>query len=217
MRVSRSLMLLTITVGISLVAMLPQRSAHAQTFDFEELAVSSGTTPVISTQGGVTATFTRADGGNITIQDLTGAAAPWGSRTLLPFSDGKGGTMIINFSVPLSSISIQAGDNGNDDDGLVTLTAFSSADGAGTNLGSDSQAYPDTLNAVIDGEFLTLGVNSAGIRSVTLTSGGQFPGSIFYDNMTVQAQPLSAAPEPASAALLLPLLGLIALRRRHRK
>jgi hypothetical protein len=217
MGVSRFPTRLTMTAGVGLIALLTQSPVHAQTFDFEELAVSSGATPIISTQGGVTATITRLDGGNIVVQDLTGAAAPWGSRTLLPFVDGVGSTMIINFSVPLTSISIQAGDNGNDDDGLITLTAFSGSSGAGSNLGSDSQAYPDTLNAVIDGEFLVLGVTSPGIQSVTLTSGGPLPNSIFYDNMTVQAEVQAAAPEPASAALLLPFLGIAAVYRRPRK
>jgi hypothetical protein len=217
MRLSRFRMHLAMTAAVGLIAFVLPSPALAQTFDFEELAVSVGATPIVSTQGGVTATITRLDGGNIVVQDMSGSAAPWGSRTLIPFVDGVGSTMLINFSVPLTSISIQAGDNGNDDDGLITLTAFSGADGAGANLGSDSQAYPDTLNAVIDGEFLVLGVTSPGIQSVTLTSGGQFPGSIFYDNMTVQAAVQSAAPEPASMALLLPLLGWTVLRRHHRK
>ena len=206
-------------------------SAAPITFDFEELALggSTGVPSVTSTQSGLTLTVTRHDDANMGIQDqnfFVPALTDFGHRTIANFLGPSSATssdaaLVLNFSAPISSGSISFGDVGDplprDDDGLVVLTAFSGSNGTGSNLGSVSLLYPDTLGFGIQGNdaIRTLTVNVAGIQSLIISSGGLFPGSLYFDNVVVDTA--APVPEPVSMLLLgTGLAGVLARRRTRR-
>jgi hypothetical protein len=169
-------------------------------FDFEELALggSSGLSTITSTKSGLTLTVTRHDNASINIQNLNSSpiVPDYGNRSVSNFFGLNGGTssdaaLVLNFSAPISSASISFGDLGgsvfDDDDSPVVLTAFSGPNGTGSNLGSTSVDYPITLGFTFQGNgaIRTATVNAVGIQSLTISSGGPFPGTLYYDNVIV--------------------------------
>ncbi len=199
-------------------------SASPITFNFETLSVQQSAT-ITSTVSGLTLTVTRQDNSNIAIQDLNGVPTvpSFGTRTMSNFAGPSNATvadstLILNFSAPISSATISFGDLGgfttDDDDSPVILTAFSGPNHTGSNLGSASVSYPITLGFTFqgDGAIRTVTVNAAGIQSLTLSSGGPFPGTLYYDNIVVDTA-AAAVPEPASMLLLgTGLAGVLARR-----
>ena len=167
------------------------------TFDFEELALG-GFPTIISTKSGLTLSVTRQDGSNINIQNLNSnpTVPDFGSRNMSNFAGPNGATssqaaLVLNFSAPVSSASISFGDLGgfatDDDDSPVVLTAFSGPSHTGTILGTASVSYPISLGFTFQGNgaIRTAMVNAAGIQSLTISSGGPFPGTLYFDNVIV--------------------------------
>src|SRR5262245_66134107 len=133
----------------------------------------------------------RVDNANFTIENPRFSPSDFGSRTLGNFLGpfvAPGTALVVNFSSAITGGSISFGDYNVDDDGMVTLTAFSGLDGGGSSLGTSSVAYTADLD--IDNRFSwggnaairTLTVNAAGIQSLTILAGGPFPNTLFFDN-----------------------------------
>jgi hypothetical protein len=215
-----------------LVAMLllgsSSASAASITFDFEQLA-NQQSPGIVAIASGLTLTVTRVDGANLAIQDLNGVStqvSDFGHRTMSNFLGSSNATsaqatLILSFSAPISSASISFGDLGgafaHDDDSPFVLTAFSGLNATGANLASTSVAYPADLGFLDQGNgaIRTAMVNAAGIRSLTVSSGGPSPGTLYYDNIVVDT---ATVPEPAALLLLTTgLAGVLTSRRTRRQ
>ena len=199
------------------------------TFDFEaETATALPRTGVFTslseTNSGVTVTITRASDKHF---DIVANIAPsqvkpaaFGLRSLDPFFDSRPGLFIASFSTPVSSVSIDLGDYGQDRDTL-SLSAFSGANASGS--ATDTLAADQTSTFT----FRTLSLSAAGIQSITFggtfssdtTSTNDFTNSLFADNLTVNAS--TTVPEPATLVLLVSAMPIAALyrqtRRRHHR
>lgn len=186
-------------------------SAHAQTvFDFEDEPFTfnppedrpGALSSLVMTKGGITITITRQSGVAFDlVQNIPPQAKPasWGNISLDPFFNIANGNIFrATFSVPVSFVSIDAGDYGADTDNFL-LEAFSGPNSTGTLLDSDTFVLePDGTNFTFD----TGSVSAEGIRSIQFVGGStDAPHSMFYDNITVLTGPLSA-PEPGTLALL---------------
>ena len=105
------------------------------------------------------------------------------------------------FSEALSNVTFAYGDNGGDDDGNVTISAY---DAFNNLLGSQTKNYGTS------GSGDTMTFSFADMVSFTCVSGGPAPGSLFWEvsGSTV------AAPEPVSVVAL--GFGVLLLARRRK-
>lgn len=204
-------------------------SAAVTVFDFEDQAATFTSPPdtirtgaltsLSMAKNGLTLTVTRDSGRAFDIVANTGnqaqKPADWGERSLDPFfSETPVDALVGTFNAPVSSVSIEFGDYGQDSDGF-TLQVFDGPDGSGALLGTNMVPYGNSALPIFGTGYLA----AAGIRSIRFTGGSpEFPNSVFYDNIQVSHEaPADAIPEAGSMTLLpgaLPMLGL--LRRRAR-
>lgn len=198
-------------------------SQGAILFDFESLTPTSlprngAHTLLPMTQGGLTVTLSRTTGTAFDVVANTGSQAgkpaAWGSNSLDPFFALPGAdAFLADFSMPLTSLSIEFGDYGpSDDDSPVTLTAYSGLGASGSVVGADSQIWGANAG------FPSFGTASVSprmpFRSVLFTSGGQFTNSLFWDNMVVTTG--SIIPAPGAVMLGGIGMGLVGWLRRRR-
>jgi hypothetical protein len=188
-------------------------------FNFETSSTTSGgaLTSLTLTQGGLTMTLTRP-GSTFDIVDFSGAVDPsFGSRTLSPFANQTSGTPFnANFSLAISSLSIDMGDFGPGGDlDTLTMVAYDGLDGTGNIVGTATTTCCSGADPFV---FTTLTVTGAGIRSVRFIGGSAaFPNSVFYDNITATFTATAPVPEPATIMLLSAgLVGVAAKIRRRR-
>lgn len=212
----------------ALALAVPSRPAAAQiTFDFEAQAATAlprlgALTSLSITESGLTITITRTSGAAFDIVENSAATgqdgkpAGWALHSLDPFFDAvSADAFLVDFSMPVTGVSVETGDYGADIDD-VSLLAYAGAGGSGALLGSDSGTYSGAFTSIA-----TLSTGVSGIMSVVLAGGspGSFPNSMFWDNLVVLDAGTPVVPEPATLALvgaLVPAAGLIALRRRAR-
>mgnify|MGYP000889989522 CR=1 FL=1 len=174
-------------------------ASQAAFFDWENLPAFVSASSYSQTDGGITAT---ASAPGAMVEAHTQSVTGFGSRALLGVTPNYSAVRI-DFDTALASISVQAGDNGFDADPDIQMEAYTAGDLlVGSDIGSIAENVLDPI---------TLTVTGADIAFVILSSGGDFPNTVYWDNMT--ANPV---PEPATMALL--GLGAVAvLRRRIRR
>ena len=191
--VSRRLLVLFGTVAV--LAFGPS-AASAAVFDFEEQPVTAasscnsegGLTTLVEVDSGLTATVTRAGGALIHVRDL-GPSAPfgWGSRTICPTPGGSGteSPFIVNFSQPVDTARIDAGEFSNEPIHTATLNAYSGPNGTGTLLDTDSAVVPDDFGFV----STSVTVFGSQISSITFigTSDDSATNLLFWDNLVASA------------------------------
>jgi hypothetical protein len=191
----------------------------AVTFDFEELTPTyididggddrpGALTNLTSMKSGITIDVFRE--GNIEFDTVDNTSAlqilkpvvEFGNVSLDPFADllkdpPPNSAFIVNFSVPVSSVSVAMGDYNSifdgppQDDDVLTLEAYSLANATGTLLDGDQIDLPDTPAPAGSFSFETLFVAATGecIRSILMIGGsvGIGPNSVFYDSIVAEA------------------------------
>lgn len=175
--------------------------SQAAFFNWENLALGNFNS-VSQTDAGITATATsNASGGLIESADHMGTGlAAFQTRAIIARQSSGFAPIRIDFSATMTSVSIQVGDNGADDEGTITVFAYTAANAL---VDSDSFNY-GLLNTPV-----TLSVAGSGIAYIIGNGGGTSPGSLYWDNIT--ANPV---PEPATMAIL-GLAAAAMLRRRR--
>lgn len=225
-RLARSLSLRT-AISLLLVGISMGESA-AQNFDFETAGTSEpkgasgaggGISSLVQSSGGLVMTITRQNNASFNIVDFSGgsqAPASWGTRSLDAFFGGgqfSTNGFIANFSSAITFFSMQFGDFAIPDVDILTLTAWSGLNGAGSMI-----AQVIVVQGAMLPTFQTAAVSGASFQSVTWSSTTQapnnFPNSLYYDNFVTQG---AAIPDAGSTVLLLSvaLVSLSLVRRRR--
>jgi hypothetical protein len=203
------------TAGIPLAA---EAGITNAVFDFENQSVTSngGLTSLSLANQGLTISIDRA-GEPFDVANLSafGGTSAFGSRTLAPTPPGNTG-FNVNFSHPASSFSAQLGDFGAGKTDSLSLTAFSGANGTGTNLGTTNASLVLTNAALL--KFQTLAFSGTNIGSIQMAGGTTADAnSVYYDNFHAQFASSSggtggsgnSVPLPPAAAVM-PLGALVA-------
>jgi chitodextrinase len=181
------------------------------TFDLEEFTPTytdiSGNDPrpgahtsLSSTKSGITIDIYRQ--GSKRFDTTTTVASAFDDVSLDPFYDTYLGAFIVNFSVPVASVSVDMGDYNGGTIGSVTypienddllLQAYIDDNASGTMLDSDTDDLIDSGNInPWQFNYRTLSVGPAGncIKSVKMIGGnGPTGNSVFYDNIVVERCP----------------------------
>lgn len=222
----RTVQAAVVVIGACLASLAS--GASAQLFDFESASATYADPPggarpgaltsLSLTNGGLTLTFTRPSSAFDIVDNTGGQAgkpAGWGVHSLDPFFAETSATpFVLDFSSPVSFVSFEYGDYGQDSD-TGSVQAFSGPGGTGALLDSASDAYGLSTFPTVG----TLSVSGAGIQSIVFIGGAAgFPHSVFYDNFLVRGS--AAVPEPGAAAGLIAAcmaLGGTAFARKTRR
>jgi len=187
--------------------LLTGRQASATTFNFESAATGTYTA-YVDAESGLTLALTREAADEFDIVDLTSSFvyASYGSRTVRPFTETKnfnGGTtaFIADFSSLISSFAIDAGDFTPSDTDQLRIEAYSGPNATGTLLASFLSGPCCDSGGGFQG--ITGSVAAANIASIRFIGGStDFPNSLYFDNIVVEAAASTTVPEPASLLLI---------------
>ena|SRR5579863_3832112 len=177
----------------------------SQAFNWDDQTAGTYAGPYTMTEGGNSVTVNALGAANPLIVIANPGVALLGTLSGAAFDGtvayGSNADQIWTFSKALSSVTFDYGDNGGDDDGNVTISAYDASD---TLLGSQTKNYGTSGL----GDSMTFNFN--GMVSFTCESGGAAPGSLFWEVSSSTV----AAPEPLSIAAL--GFGVLALVRRRK-
>lgn len=180
-----------------LALLVPAGRVQAATFNFDALAPGTST-PLVLSDGGVTATFT-SPGGNFFAFPVGGLAVTMSGNLLIHGADASPDTLTVAFSAPQSVLSVQFLLNTQSAVTPFSLTAFLGATQVGTSSATGA------LFTFTEG---TLNFSGATFDRVVLTSAAQDFG---IDNLTVRP---ADVPEPGIITLLAGAIVGLAARRR---
>jgi hypothetical protein len=187
-------------------------AADTIVYDFEDLAAtgtSGAYTSLSMTVSGVTLTLSRSSGAAFDITDVGGRPGGWGGRSLDPFSSlPPGDRWVATFSTEVTSLHLEFGDFGGDDDGPVASAVWDGPDLRGNQGQGGSFAFPSFGSTNYAGTGLTLDYAEFG-------SGGSSPNSLYWDNIKVTTATTAAPPVPEPATLVLVGLGALEFARRR--
>lgn len=191
-------------LAASVAAALAAAPAGAVVIDFDSLADSA-----VVTNQFATATFSSVSGSVVrTSAQSLGSSTP----NIICTGPSSGGidctqNVFVTFTSPVDNLSFVAvGDNMVGQNGTVDVFDGNGLVGSVAIIGDNVFLTPYTVNL---GAF-------SGVTSITIRSVND-PGGLGYDDFSFNVGASTAAPEPASMALLgAGLLGLAGLRRRTR-
>ena len=225
---------------VTVLTFFPSQSqALVTTFDFEGLAPTfvdtgsnsrTGALPSLSiTQDGLTIDIFRESGSRFDTVDNTvvfqSGKTGFGNVSLDPFFDLSGTAFIVEFSQPVSLVSVEMGDYDAFDDAgqpifeddAVTIEVF---DEDGNFIASLSNLLEDT-GTLFNFNSINVGTIGAPEKIAFLRMIGGDPdignNSVFYDNLTVEFEVLPF-PEPATILLIgAGIVGLAGFRRKFKR
>ena len=117
----------------------------------------------------------------------------WGDISLDPFAFERDGTPFsLEFSSPVKSLKVSAGDYGADTPDVLKLTAFDREFGTLSFLDDDTDIIPTRPPGSQEFNTGSVSVSDAdGIDQAFMIGGtNEFPNSVFYDNISVSRPPL---------------------------
>ncbi len=225
-----------ISLGLAVGAVGASQAATF-TIDFEDRAWTGSTGALLGISGtlipggGSTGLDYSLSRGGVTfdIQNILAFGGPseFGKRSLSPFAEERNSTpFIMSFSRAVQSVSLLAGDFGQDTPDFLRLIAFGGSNGTGPTIDRDDGSLITTDPQNNPFKFTSLSVSGGGIQSVSFLGGSRiFPHSVYYDRIQVTLADgptdggVSVVPLPATASSLLVSLGLLAgipaVRRRR--
>jgi hypothetical protein len=187
---------------------LPGAAIAATAFDFEGEAGYYDSSRIIA-DGDLVLNITPEGADYLFFGDvgvsLLGASAVTANANN-PLQPGTFAPVRFAFNRAISSITFNFGDDGGDDDGTVTISAY---DFGGDFLGSASETYGA---GVSQGGSLTLAF--AGARYFIASTDAPNPHSLGWDISAIRTA--AAVPEPSAWALMILGFGILGARARDR-
>ena len=162
------------------------------TFTFEDLAPQILTAPLSITKSGLVVDISRS-GSSYNVWPVEGVSS-MGTRALTPaveirdgkvdFVPGDTAPFLVNFSRPISRLSVEMGDSGSDNPDILTVSLFSLPDGKGTRVGTATVNLPHRGETTFTSAVVQ--ANAVSARSAVIVGGTPaYPNSTFLDNISV--------------------------------